>query len=73
MCKDIMLGFEAIKHCRDDLLMISCLLRCFGKIIMADCSKAEIKICQLKGRIINAVADVMLVPNSFICSYKCFK
>ena len=53
--------------------MISCLLRCFGKIIMADCSKAEIKICQLKGRIINAVADVMLVPNSFICSYKCFK
>ena len=59
MYEDIVFSFVEITHCRDDFLIIGCLLSCLRKIVVPDCGDYRIKPGQLKSGIVGSIADMM--------------
>ena len=59
MYEDIVFSLIEITHCRDDYLIIDCLLSCLRKIVVPDCGDHRIKPGQLKSGIIGSIADMM--------------
>ena len=59
MYEDIVFSFIKIEHCRDNFLIIDCLLSCLRKIVVPDCGDHRIKPRQLKRSIVGPIVDVM--------------